>query len=548
MLPENKTDSMSEKAGKISVGIARAGHWVILAFLLLISVILCVQSLLYTTVMRNEEADPSAIYYHDDNILINIAAIVLLLLCGVFFLRRLLTKINPTIFGTALLMYVIIVGFVWNVLTKCTPAHDSYFIVTAAESIAKGDFSQLIYDENAYNYFYLYPFQLGYTLLCGLTYYIFGANTYFALQIINVLSVAAIYAAILVIVKLAFGRREVVNLTTLLLFGCLPPILFSTFHYGNLTGFAFSIWAVVFTCLWIKKRKVVFVPLTAVFIGIGTVLKTNSLIVLVAICLLLLLDLLKNRDVRSLAAIIMSAALGVSLNSLVITSYEMRADVNFGEGIPKILWLDMGLNESENPDRPGWYMADRTVGAFYDSGMDPDIAAEKGFENIKNRIGEFADNPSYCGKFFWGKTMSQWNDPMYMSIWVCSTRTEAPNDFIQSMYYGSAGIMTENYADIYQSIAFVFALSGIVFIIIRKEKRHSIYCVAIPIVILGGFLYHLLFEAMPQYNLIYFILFVPLAAYGLYALSETCGGLIKRKKTLRINEGNEINQTENEEK
>lgn len=535
-MSEKETAVKDSKLSKICGNTAGVGHWVILIFSLLIFVLLCVQSMLYTTVMRNEKGDPSAIYYYYDNMFINIAAVVIVFLCSVFFLRKLMTKINPKIFGTILLVYVLVIGIVWNVLTKCMPAHDSWYVEKAAIAAANGDYSRFEFTDKEFNYFYFYPFQLGYTLLFEIASFIFGENAYFVLQIMNVLSVVAVYAAILIIVKLAFVKREVINLTALLLFGCLPPIFFSTFHYGNLTGFGFSMWAVVFTCLWIKKRKVVFIPLAAVFIGIGAALKSNSLIILVAICILLLLDLLKNRQWRSMAAIIMTAALGICFNSLVITSYELRADVNFGSGIPKILWLDMGLNESGNPNRPGWYAADYTVLRFINADMDPDVAVEEGLKDIGKRIDAFVEDPSYCREFFWVKTMSQWNDPMYMSIWICSTRTKAPNDFVESMYSGSYGIITEEYANIYQAIVFVFALSGVIYIIMRKDKRQNIFCIALPLIILGGFLYHLLFEAMPQYNLIYFILFVPLAAYGLYELSSCCEKLIQKKKNIGGNE------------
>lgn len=40
----------------------------------------------------------------------------------------------------------------------------------------------------------------------------------------------------------------------------------------------------------------------------------------------------------------------------------------------------------------------------------------------------------------------------------------------------------------------------------------------LPLIVLGGFLYHLLFEAKSLYILPYFVMLVPYAAYGLYRL------------------------------
>ena len=44
----------------------------------------------------------------------------------------------------------------------------------------------------------------------------------------------------------------------------------------------------------------------------------------------------------------------------------------------------------------------------------------------------------------------------------------------------------------------------------RREMESSL----LPLIILGGLLYHLLFEAKSQYALPYFVLMIPMAAFG----------------------------------
>ena len=44
----------------------------------------------------------------------------------------------------------------------------------------------------------------------------------------------------------------------------------------------------------------------------------------------------------------------------------------------------------------------------------------------------------------------------------------------------------------------------------RRDMESSL----LPLIILGGLLYHLLFEAKSQYALPYFVLMIPMAAFG----------------------------------
>ena len=521
-MTESCSTGKFNKLNRVCFKVSSFGNWFILALSLLIFVFLAMQSLLNTTIVYNAPEDPSAVIFTHDNFYINLLCIAVVFICGLLFLRKLMEKINPKIFGASLLVYTFVLGLIWNLLTKNTPAHDSWCITSAAESFAVNDYSPLILSEN--DYFYNYPFQLGYAFLCEIAVRIFGGNAYFVLQIINIFSSVAIAAALIVIAKLAFDNRKVTNFTIFFLFGCIQPVLFTTFHYGNLSGFAFSMWAVTFACLLIKKRKWYYIPLSAVCIGIGSILKTNSLIVLIAVCVILFLDFLKKFSVKNIIAIALSLVMGIGMNPLVIFQYEQRADVSLGDGVPMILWLDMGLQETGNANRPGWYNPEYTVIRLMYSGYDGDEAAESGWKDIKERAGELAGSDSERAEFFTTKTLSQWNDPLYMSIWVSETRPSKieRGEFVQSMYTGSAGNAVLNLANFYQSLVFVFAAAGVFIILMKKKMRQNIFCAVLPLVFLGGFFYHLLFEAMPQYNVTYFTLFVPLAAYGFSKLCDRC--------------------------
>ena len=58
------------------------------------------------------------------------------------------------------------------------------------------------------------------------------------------------------------------------------------------------------------------------------------------------------------------------------------------------------------------------------------------------------------------------------------------------------------------------ALAGIIRLRIKKDLLRCL----LPLILLGGISYHLLFEAKSQYAMPYFVLMMPIAAYGLFAL------------------------------
>ena len=89
------------------------------------------------------------------------------------------------------------------------------------------------------------------------------------------------------------------------------------------------------------------------------------------------------------------------------------------------------------------------------------------------------------------------------------------NGLIGSIYRRKDGLRTlmDGYMDAMQTA--VYALSAGVL-----KKKGDMAALALPVTILGGTLYHLLFEAKAQYAYPYMVYMLPLAAAGLCTLAE----------------------------
>ena len=79
--------------------------------------------------------------------------------------------------------------------------------------------------------------------------------------------------------------------------------------------------------------------------------------------------------------------------------------------------------------------------------------------------------------------------------------------------------------DVYQQAMYALACVGMVRTFRRRADPAQLL---LPLCVLGGFLYHMLFEAKSQYIYVYAFMLLPLAAQGLAAVMRCAGWLARR--------------------
>lgn len=103
--------------------------------------------------------------------------------------------------------------------------------------------------------------------------------------------------------------------------------------------------------------------------------------------------------------------------------YENRSGIDLGDSVPYVSWIAMGLNEPILSGlAPGWYNHTYTISNFEDNNFDASEASKDSVANIEERLGYFMSNPQYANDFFYEKTVSQWNETTYQSIWTNQVR------------------------------------------------------------------------------------------------------------------------------
>lgn len=513
---------IKKRQGRFARGTSSFCTVAALVIFLLVMLYLFVNSLIGTVDMNMDNSMLENVEYHWDDFILGLLTLVLatvaLLLC-----RRLLERINLWILVGASVAIVLIVGCVWVSSSLSAPTHDSLIVSRAAYYLTEGDSSYLAAD-----YFKRFPFQLGYVLFSEIFIRLLGtADNYLAIEFVNVFFLAISYFAMLMMTRRLFKSDSVTKVLAVLIPFCLQPILFCTFTYGNIPGLAFALLALWQFCEMREGwRGWLHGFLCALCLGISVSIKKNFMIVLVAFLIIGLLRLILKRRLCELVCLLLCVVSVLGVSSAVKAHYEARTGIEFGDGIPMVSWLAMGLNESAIA--PGWYNGIYTVTNFHSHDMDPDAAADASVEVIKERIEAFSADPQYTRDFFAKKITSQWNEPTYQSLWTNQVRGrygEMGKLATFALVDGEARV--KSFMDGYVELIFALTALAAVLLIGKREVDHAL----LPTVILGGFIYHALFEAKSQYAIVYLVLMLPLAAYAIEELYIRISALIKEKKS-----------------
>lgn len=127
--------------------------------------------------------------------------------------------------------------------------------------------------------------------------------------------------------------------------------------------------------------------------------------------------------------------------------------------------------------------------------------------------------------FITKKIVSQWNEPTYEALWVNRHHKGEFSKIVQSIYDGKLYTVLYEYMNIYQSLIYCMALACLLI----YRNSWSMEQLFFFIVVLGGFYFHILWEAKSQYIYPYFLLLLPYAAVGMSGSLDFLSSKIKNR-------------------
>ena len=437
------------------------------------------------------------------------AALLLALAAVHAFLRR---RAGRRAFAAALalwtaaaLCFVLAVGLL--------PRADSALVIEAAKRFAAGDFSPLEGE-----YFSRVSYQLGICLpLEGLARLLPGLDLNLLMQALNCVISAALMALLCGLAGGLSGDARTSGAAALLYMAFVPMLLFNMFVYGVLPMLLLCVLAMrcFARCARTGERR--FGVLYALLIGAAAALKPNAMIVMLALLICAAVHALQRKDGFLLLCAALSAVLCFALPAGVIRLYELRAGVTLAPDTGMLLRLAMGMQDSMIA--AGWYNG--VIEEYWPLSVTPEMEKAAALEMLAARLRVFAADPAGAWAFFKEKCLTQWAEPSYDILWygaVCG-KSGRFNGLAHAIFRDGSPVraLLAGYMNIFQQAAYVLALIGTCGMI--REKRTEAVQLMLPVTVLGGFLYHMLFEAKSQYIYPYMLLLLPLAAAGMDLLA-----------------------------
>lgn len=351
-----------------------------------------------------------------------------------------------------------------------------------------------------------------------------------ALNVIgNILIVFAIYKINNQLSK-EYKTNKVLLLTLLLTFISLPML--STFIYGDIPSLALCLLSVYFMMRYTESKKIKYPIFASVFTMIAYMMRMNSLIFIIATVIYLLLNLFKGISKKSwkenlinLLIIAMYAIISIIPTILVQNYYLNKYDMDKNKAYPNISYFLMAMEESWRGN--GWYNEDIGEPALRRLG---DIKEEYK-ERIKQRLTYFSENIGYTFNFYTKKIASMWTENTYSAVRSNLTKD---NDPIENI--------TEP-VTFYQKTLLIITCICSLIVLIQNRKNLSLNILFLVTIFIGGFAFHILWEAKSRYIVPYIVALIPIASISLQHFSTINKMKSKFKKKEKLNEN--INHNEN---
>ena len=396
----------------------------------------------------------------------------------------------------ALAMLALNVGIV--LLSKSLPIFDQWCCWDMARQVATG------YDPWTFYYTNFFPHQVPYILLLSLPMKLNQSPMW--IQLLQAVGNVVGAWALAECAALLSQRRSARLIAWLAALCFLPYAFFAPYVYGNLPGLHAMLLAALGLMRYLtggKKRHLVWMT---VFMLLACLLKQNMLIAAIAAAIVLCLWAMEQKRWLPAFTAAVMIALCATTGNVINHVVESRTDANLSEGFPTSSWIMMGLSESDR--EPGWYN-ENSYTYYTEYGYSKATHDELSKADIRHRLSVFAADPVYTLRFFGRKTLSQWNDPTFQSVLVNElSRNPERSPLALSLYERGKAYRLVSWV---MDELHVLALVGIVLWLWLCRRERGLAHLFFPLLLIGGFLFHLVWEAKGQYTFLYFF---PLIAFG----------------------------------
>lgn len=416
---------------------------------------------------------------------------------------------------------------IWVLSTQYGLMADPLSVQEAAAALRTGNLRPFQWG----GYIYIYPHQMGLVWLEWLLGLVFGDMNPLVFQLLNVLGIVLLYRELSECCAL-FGMGRGVQLGVVILGILFYPLwLYCCFVYGNVLGLAFSVLAIRLELRFFRDGGLGRAFGAAAAACLALLLKANYQIFLIGMFLCALAELLHRWSWKRCLLPLLLVGVWFFQSLVPVALAEEVTGCELDKGVNTWSWIVMGVHESDRG--PGWYSG-YAWNSYKEAEFDGDVQGEAARQKALDRLSYYASHKRKAVDFFTRKTASQWNNPTFQGYWVGQTRE--PGVTLPGWVEDFLAPRSVARATVWLNALQLLILAGTLLwcaLCRRQAGRRGALCFAV--IFVGGFVFHLFWEAKGQYTLSYFALLLPLAAAGWSELARLLPALFRRdsgRKTL----------------
>ena len=442
-------------------------------------------------------------------------------------------KLRKILFISAISIYII-ADILWTIFVRAPIVGDQVHVNSMGQLFYRG-YDEAIINSNTYagiplgEYIQAYNQQIPQAFLYSLFFRLIHIDEFGTPRALNVIAIIIILVAIHKIGNMISKSHKVnkVRLMVLFLTFLLLPML-STFVYGDIPSLAFALLSVYYMMKFVdylnnkdrnvninnpgaivvkekmsKYLGVKYFTLATIFSMIAYMFRMNSLIFVIATVIYLLFNLFTKitsktakENIINGVVIVLYALVSIVPAQIVNDYYINKYDLDKSKAYPNISYILMGMSESWRGN--GWYNEDIGEPAL----KNPETSKEEYADRIKDRLTYFSQDMGYTFRFYTMKLASMWAENTYSAVRL-NLLNESEDDYLN---------VVKEPLTFYQKALLILTCVCVIIVLIQNRKNLSVNVIYLLLIFMGGFVFHIIWEAKSRYIIPYIVVLIPIAS------------------------------------
>ena len=427
-------------------------------------------------------------------------------------------KLRKILFISAISIYII-ADILWTIFVRAPIVGDQVHVNSMGQLFYRG-YDEEIINSDTYagiplgEYIQAYNQQIPQAFLYSLFFRLIHIDEFGTPRALNVIAIIIILVAIYKIGNMISKNHKInkVRLMVLFLTFLSLPML-STFVYGDIPSLAFALLSVYYMMKFMDYNKLKYFTLATIFSMIAYMFRMNSLIFVIATVIYLLFNLFTKITSKTVKENIINALLIVIFivvsivpAQIVNDYYINKYNLDKSKEYPNISYILMGMSESWRGN--GWYNEEIGEPAL----KNPESSKEEYADKIKDRLTYFSQNIGYTYRFYTMKLASMWSENTYSAVRL-NLLHESEDDYLN---------VIKEPLTFYQKALLILMCVCSIIVLIQNRKNLSVNVIYLLLIFMGGFAFHIIWEAKSRYIIPYIVVLIPIASIEINKFKKIC--------------------------